>query len=132
MGVDDLGNLRTDCERRVQRGHRFLEDHRNPVAANLPHGAVVERREVDAMKEDVSAGNLGIDRHQLPELDKAVIDFPQPLSPTTLKISPRPTENDTWSTAAKSRLRPLIDVTRSRISSSGAVFEPDSTGEAET
>ena len=32
-----LGNLAADCHRRVQGGHRVLEDHRDVVAAHVAH-----------------------------------------------------------------------------------------------
>jgi hypothetical protein len=32
MHARDLGDLVTDGEHGIQRGHRFLEDHRDPVA----------------------------------------------------------------------------------------------------
>ena len=37
MHPDRLGDLVADREQRVQRGHRVLQDHRDPLAAHLAH-----------------------------------------------------------------------------------------------
>ena len=37
MKLQHLGNLAANREDRIQRRHRFLENHRNLIAANLPH-----------------------------------------------------------------------------------------------
>ena len=38
MGADRLDQLHPHGQHRVQRGHRLLKDHRNPVAAHAAHG----------------------------------------------------------------------------------------------
>src|SRR5579883_1574590 len=43
-----LGELEADRQHRVERGHRVLEDHRDFVAADVPHLAFGERDEIDA------------------------------------------------------------------------------------
>jgi len=51
---DRLDHLRIDAEHWIQRGHRILENHRDPVAANPTHLFRGERSEVDAAEEDPS------------------------------------------------------------------------------
>ena len=47
-----LADLIPDRVQRRERGHRLLEDHRDPAAADLPHGGAVgvEGRDVDALR----------------------------------------------------------------------------------
>ena len=52
---DRLGDLSSDRHQRVQRGHRFLEDHRDVVAANGLHLAFAQLQEVDALEPDGAA-----------------------------------------------------------------------------
>ncbi len=57
MADQHLGELRADGEGRVQRGHRLLEDHRQPVAAQVGQGRLVERQQVAAF-EGHAAGDM--------------------------------------------------------------------------
>ena len=50
--ADDLGDLLADAEHRVERGHRLLEDERDPLAA---HVAQVRRGGVAAGRRPRSA-----------------------------------------------------------------------------
>ena len=50
-----LADLPADGHDRVERGHRLLEDHGDLVAADRPHGVLVERDEVDAVEAHRSA-----------------------------------------------------------------------------
>ena len=66
-------------------------------------------------------------------MEKAVIDFPQPDSPTSPTTSPRPTLRETPSTTRTAPVTsaPRISVTRSRTSSrSGAPEARDRAGRA--
>ena len=56
--------------------------------------------------------------------DSAVIDFPQPDSPTSAKVSPAAMSNDTPSTARTGGPSPWICVRRSRTLSSGFMLMP--------
>ena len=58
MGEDDLGQLLADREDRVERGHRVLEDHRDPAAAQLAEVVRFHLDEVGALEQDRAAGNV--------------------------------------------------------------------------
>ena len=45
-----LGDLPADAEDRVERGHWVLEDHRDPVAAELLHASLRQVRELDPVE----------------------------------------------------------------------------------
>jgi ABC-type Mn2+/Zn2+ transport system ATPase subunit len=51
----DLGDLITDGEHQIERGHGFLKHHRHASAADLAHRALAERREVLAVEVDLAA-----------------------------------------------------------------------------
>ena len=57
-----LGDLVADGEDRVQRGHRFLKDHADLVAANVAGLILTDRQQVDiavlALEHDPAAGEL--------------------------------------------------------------------------
>ena len=53
MDADRLGDLAADRHRRVQRGHRVLEDHPDLVAADLADLLVADRTEVAAVQSDL-------------------------------------------------------------------------------
>ncbi len=55
MPQDDLGDLVADGERRVERGHRLLEDHRDSVATQLSHRGFGELQQIDAVEHDLAA-----------------------------------------------------------------------------
>ena len=44
--AEHLVDLFFDGVQRVQRGHRLLEDHRNPIAAYMPQGLLFKRQQV--------------------------------------------------------------------------------------
>src|ERR1700682_1020789 len=46
LNLQRLGDLQSDGQDRIERGHWFLEDHRDVAAANLAHLFVVEGPEV--------------------------------------------------------------------------------------
>ena len=64
------------------------------------HLALREREQVSAVEQDAPGGDLARPAGSRRITASAVIDLPQPLSPTRPRISPRPTVNDTSSTAA--------------------------------
>ncbi len=52
---DRLDHLLLDPEDGVEAGHRVLEDHRDVAAADLPHVALRQRREIEPVEHDGSA-----------------------------------------------------------------------------
>ena len=50
MRADSFGDLLADPHHRVERGHRFLEDHRNIAAAAAAHGVLGQRQQVDRIR----------------------------------------------------------------------------------
>ena len=50
MDLHRLGDLVADREHRVQRGHRLLEDHGDPVAADRTHRRLVEAEQIAALE----------------------------------------------------------------------------------
>src|SRR6201993_4619389 len=54
MLLKRLGNLPPDCQDRVQRRPRLLEDHANVAAAHLANFLVREPQQVPAGKEDLA------------------------------------------------------------------------------
>src|SRR5215471_14738005 len=58
MAQDGLDDLVADREARIERGHRLLEDHGKPVAAQIAQGLVGCPQQIESVKMD-RAGNLG-------------------------------------------------------------------------
>src|ERR1700754_2818089 len=58
MAQNDLHDLVADGEARIERGHRLLEDHGEPVAPEITQGVVGDIEKVEAVEAD-SAGDLG-------------------------------------------------------------------------
>ena len=58
MAQDGLDDLVADGEARIERGHRLLEDHRQPVAAQVAQGLVGHLEQIEAVEPD-RAGDLG-------------------------------------------------------------------------
>src|SRR5215470_3631674 len=54
-----LGDLAADGEHRIEARHRLLEHHADAVAANVPHGALGERQEIDALEPDLTCDLAG-------------------------------------------------------------------------
>src|SRR5437762_6433698 len=59
MHADRLGHLIADREERVQRGHRVLQDHRDPAAADLLHLLVGFPQQVFALEHHPAADDAG-------------------------------------------------------------------------
>src|SRR6185312_15922311 len=57
MGAHGLRNLVANGEHRVQRGHWLLEDHGDPVPADVAHPGGREREQVLALEQDPASGN---------------------------------------------------------------------------
>src|SRR5262245_58893173 len=55
MDLQRLGDLITYGQHRIERGHRLLEDHRDPIAADLAHLTFRERRELGSFELDGAA-----------------------------------------------------------------------------
>src|SRR6202035_5802763 len=53
-----LRYLATDGPRRVERGHRILEDHRDLVAADPSHLSLIEADKVAAVQADRASGDV--------------------------------------------------------------------------
>jgi hypothetical protein len=58
MAGDGLDNLLADGEGRIQRRHRLLKDHRQPVAAQILQGLFGDGQKIEAVEADL-AGDLG-------------------------------------------------------------------------
>ena len=59
MHPDRLGDLVADREQRVQRGHRVLQDHRDALAAHMPHLLVGFEDEIFALEQHLAADDPG-------------------------------------------------------------------------
>jgi len=77
-----------DRQRRIEGGHRLLEDHRDLSATDRAHGRTVglQRQQVFSFKENGASCNFPRREDQLHD-GKLADDFPQPLSPTSPMIS---------------------------------------------
>ena len=54
MDAQRLGDLQSDRQDRIERGHRLLEDHRDVAAANLAHLFVGQVEEIAALEGDAA------------------------------------------------------------------------------
>ena len=54
MQHDRLCKLAADRQKRVEAGHRLLEDHADLIAAQTPHRRFVERDEIVAAEQDAA------------------------------------------------------------------------------
>jgi hypothetical protein len=70
MRLHRLDHLGVDAQDRVQRHHRVLENHRDAVAAKLPHLLIRQLREVLALEQDL-AGDDAAGRIDQPHHRKA-------------------------------------------------------------
>ncbi|MNI33957.1 hypothetical protein D3C73_879280 [compost metagenome] len=57
MKPGGFGNLPANLEHRIQRGHRLLKNHRNPVAADTPYFLHRHLQHILAFKTDLPGGN---------------------------------------------------------------------------
>ena len=81
-------HLLADRRHRVQARHRLLEDHADPGAAHRAHLRHRQRQQIAALEEDAAAGSMrpGLGTSRM--MASAVIDLPQPDSPTSASVSP--------------------------------------------
>src|SRR5437764_853948 len=52
----DFGDLISDSEHGIERGHRLLKDHRDAIAANVSHLFVAQGDEIFSLELDAAAG----------------------------------------------------------------------------
>ena len=57
MGGHRLDDLRADRERRVEAGHRLLEDHRDAPSAHVAHRRRAQFQKILAVEDDGTAGD---------------------------------------------------------------------------
>jgi len=98
MPDQHFGELRADGERRVERRHRFLKDHREPIAAQISERALVGRQQVAAVENDRPVV-AALVRGMRPMIESAVTLLPHPDSTTRHTVSPGIAASDTPSTA---------------------------------
>jgi hypothetical protein len=80
-----FGHLVADGLHRVERRHRLLEDHRD-VAPRVAHQSASGWPRSSCRRADVPGGGRAVG--QEPISASAVMDLPEPLSPTRPKTSP--------------------------------------------
>ncbi len=88
MRLEHLGDLVADPHHRVERGHRLLEDHADLAAAHVLHRGLVEREQVAPVEPDRARRPASPPCGSRPITACAIIDLPEPDSPTTQSISP--------------------------------------------
>src|SRR6476659_11353997 len=65
MQDERLRDLPRDSEDGIERGHRFLKDHRDLIAADAPHLAFADLQEIDPFEANGAADDAaGGRRHQ--------------------------------------------------------------------
>ena len=62
--LDGVADLLADPLHGVQGGHRVLEDHADPLAADRPHLALRQPEDVGAVEEDLPAGDASVGGQQ--------------------------------------------------------------------
>jgi hypothetical protein len=78
---------------RVQRSHRFLEDHRNPVSPDLLHFLFADSQQIFSL-EKISPCAFAPDAGSRRITEREVTLFPLPDSPTMPKTSLRARLNE--------------------------------------
>ena len=88
MAQDRLDDLVADGEARIERGHRLLEDHGEPVAAQVAQrvasGRRADRSRRSGSRRETSADCFG----SSPMMASEVTLLPQPDSPTSPSVAP--------------------------------------------
>ena len=118
MKPDRLANLAADGEDRIQRGHRLLEDHRDPRAANMPHLGLAEFQQIPIL-ENYFAATIRADSGSSRMIESTLAVLPDPDSPTSPSSLPGATEKLTPSTARTSPASVKNEVRSDLTSSSG-------------
>ena len=88
MQLERFGDLAPDRHHRIERGHRLLEDHRDPVAPNLAHPLLAHLEQVLAVEPDRARCDLRGRYGQQPEDGHRGDLLPHPDSPTIDRVSP--------------------------------------------
>ena len=96
VGPDGLDEVALDALQGVEPGGGVLEHERQPVAPGLPPGLGVGGQ-VDAVEHDPPVRSATGGRS--PSTARPRVDLPQPLSPTSPRLSPAPRRSVTPSTA---------------------------------
>ena len=73
----------------IERFHRLLKDHRDPVAAHAAQGRLIRMQQRLAMKTDVTAGVAGRRVGSSRSTDRAEMLLPEPDSPTGQRFADR-------------------------------------------
>ena len=58
MHARNFGQLLADREKRIERGHRILENHRDPIAADVGQFVLRQFQQIATLKPCGSAENL--------------------------------------------------------------------------
>src|SRR4029453_7463856 len=117
MASKRFGELRPDRQRRVQRGHRVLEDHPDLVSSDVLELLLAQLQQVAPLEAAVpSTTRPG--GWTSPMRESIETDLPQPDSPTIPSIFPASTSKETPSPGRASPGRVLKKVWRSLPSSS--------------
>src|SRR5258705_2670356 len=64
MAQDGLDDLLADGETRIERGHRLLKNHRQPVAAQIAQGLVGHLKQVKTVETDRAGDFSALFRQQ--------------------------------------------------------------------
>ena len=86
VAAQHLGDLEADRVDWVERRHRLLEDHRDLRAADLPQRTLVDADQLAILELDRAADVVFLGSN--PINDMAVVDLPEPDSPTIASTSP--------------------------------------------
>jgi hypothetical protein len=54
MNLERLHELQSDCQDRIERSHRLLEDHRDVAAADFAHLLIIELKQVAAVEQNAA------------------------------------------------------------------------------
>ena len=101
---DRLGDLVADREQRVQRGHRVLQDHRDPLAADVAHLGVGFLDQILALEQHPAADDPRRRRQHPQDGQRERALAGARLSPTIPSVSPALRRSDTSSTARTTRV----------------------------
>ena len=122
VAAQRLGDLRRRSQHRVQRGHRVLEDHGDAVAAQpLPCARFRQLQRCRGPRSSTAPAGGRLGRFSRPHEAMAVMLLPLPLSPTTPRVSPRPSSKEMPSTARSTCGGSGIWTVSSRTESRGAM-----------
>ena len=101
MRLEGLDDLVAHPHHRVERGHRLLEDHADLAAAQVLHRLLVEARAGRGRRAGSRRQSGFTAFGSSPITAWAIIDLPEPDSPTTHSVSPGAIVSETSSTAMR-------------------------------